>query len=56
MADCLLIFTSGFVLEGRERKALRPIDDGVWKDIINMGMVIDDWIEMKKRASDPSRP
>ncbi|KAF8876773.1 acyl-CoA N-acyltransferase [Gymnopilus junonius] len=39
----------GFILEGRARKAVRSSDGG-WKDIINMGIIVDDWIELKKRV------
>ncbi|KDR72554.1 hypothetical protein GALMADRAFT_252685 [Galerina marginata CBS 339.88] len=37
----------GFVLEGRDRK--NHWVDGGWKDLIRMGIIIDDWIEMNKK-------
>ncbi len=39
---------SGFVEEGRVRKA--NWFAGQWKDEINMGILVEDWTEMRKAA------
>lgn len=37
----LTLHCSGFVEEGRQRKAIWR--NGGWKDVIIMGLLIDDW-------------
>lgn len=38
--------SSGFVEEGRLRKANWV--NGVWRDVILMGVLVDDWTELRK--------
>ena len=48
MLECTEMTPSGFVEEGRKRKGLWQ--DGDWVDMIDMGILQEEWLAARKSA------